>query len=266
MSNWLAIQPSLHQKARWKNHTGYSFAQQDTTASLLMVELSSAVQFYPIGFVKDEAGVFKLVAIQSLEPSLNVFVNTKGQWRVPYVPSVYRGYPFRMLKADAESDDAPILCVDTDSGQFDAAPDDNLGQPLFDEDGALSEMLKKVVDFLDKRDQNRVLTERAVAALSDAELIVPWGIQARLLDGEESTINGLFKIDQERLKALSGDVLETLNKVDALTVAHAQILSLPRLAGLSHFYQQHQMEQEGRASKQVDLEKFFSENDDSLTF
>ncbi|WP_019895283.1 SapC family protein [Hydrogenovibrio halophilus] len=264
MPTWKPIQKTVHQDARWQPYTDYQFAKNDTTAPLLMAEMANALPFYPMGFVKTPKDEFQLVAVQSLQPNLNLFVNAQGKWRVPYVPSVYRGYPFKMLKA--ETNDS-ILCVDTESKLFLPEEKGDKGQPLFAEQGELSEPMQKVVDFLQQCEQNRQATQQAVTALNKAELITPWSIQTRTSENTEKPVKGLYKIDEASLKKLPGETLEKLSQSNALAVAYSQLLSMPRLKGLSQLYKLHETEQQKINPREVDLDQLFGEDDDdSLKF
>ncbi|KUJ72457.1 SapC family protein [Thiomicrospira sp. WB1] len=264
MPTWQPIQKSAHQNAKWQAYRDYGFANYDTTAPLLMAEMANALPFYPIGFVKDASDTFQLVTIQSLQPGLNLFVNAQGKWRVPYVPSIYRGYPFKMVKT--ETGDS-VLCVDTESGLFMAEPENAQGQALFSEEGELSEPMKKVVEFLQQCDQNRQATQNAVNELVKADLIVPWSIQAKTSDASEKPVKGLFKIDEAKLKSLPGETLTLLSETNALALAYSQLLSLPRLKGLSQLYKLHEAEQKKTKPEEVDLDQLFGDDDeDSLKF
>lgn len=266
MANWQPIRKNLHKQATWQSFASYHFAGQDTVANLLLAELASALPYYPIGFVRDDAGGFKLVVIQSLQPGLNLFVNAQGRWRVPYVPAIYRGYPFRILQDESLSS---LLCVDTQSELFCAQPVGEAkaaGQALFDEKGELSEPLKRVFGFLEQCELGRGPTELAVSALAGAQLIVPWEIKVQLPQGLERSVEGLFKVDEPRLQALDAEALGELHASSALALAYAQLLSTPRLSGLGALYQMHEEEQKSGSFKEVDLDLLFGDADDSLSF
>lgn len=262
MSQWQPVDKQKHQHAQWSAGTDYRFAASHTTAPLLMAEMASALPFYPMGFVKKPDGKFELVALLSLKAQENFFVTPAGKWRVPYVPSVYHGYPFKMLPA--QSGDI-MLCVDVEAGVFIDQPTGQEGkaaQRLFDESGQLTPAMQHRVAFLKKQEANRLGTQKAVQALADAQLIMPWPIQTKMPDGKTSPLKGLYTIDEAAIKNLSGDVLATLNERHALAIAFSQLLSVPRLKNLSQLYQLHEAEHSNRATEAVDLDRFFGEDDD----
>jgi hypothetical protein len=51
----------------------------------------------PLAFARHQDR-FLLVAVLSLTPGFNLFVSPTGQWLGRYVPSVFRGYPFRLAR------------------------------------------------------------------------------------------------------------------------------------------------------------------------
>jgi hypothetical protein len=66
-----------------------------------------------MAFIKQQDN-FVLVGLLSLTPGQNVFVAQDGRWLGAYVASVFRGYPFRLARAEGRDD--LILCIDEDSG------------------------------------------------------------------------------------------------------------------------------------------------------
>ncbi|MDR9500031.1 MAG: SapC family protein, partial [Hydrogenovibrio sp.] len=150
---------------------------------------------------------------------------------------------------------------------FIAEPDSDKGRAIFSDEGELSEPMKKVATFLQQCDQNRLATQQAVNALDQAGLIAPWPIKAKISDDEVKAIEGLYKIDEAKLKALSGETLASLNQANALAIAYSQLASVPRLKGLAQLYKLHEAEQKKANPKEVDLDQLFGEDDeDTLKF
>ena len=71
----------------WKNVTDYAFGAADTVIPLVGAELSKTISTMPTGFIKQEAG-YELVAINSLQPGMNLYVAPDGKWLGTYIPSV----------------------------------------------------------------------------------------------------------------------------------------------------------------------------------
>ena len=262
MAKWVPIQKSQHQNTGWKSFSSYSFAQQDVIAPLLLAEISQAIPFYPMGFIKNGEH-FEFIAIQSLQPSLNLYVNAQGQWRVPYILSVYRGYPFRFLKN--KDTDELIFCFDQDSGLIVNNDDTDNSNPLFDDNGELSEKAKGVMSFLQQCELNQQITQNAVNALAEQRLITPWSIQRQNSDSSTQPVEGLYRIDEAALQQADTDTLTALQKAQALPLAYAQLYSQARLQSLSQLYQLHESEQQQQQTTQnVDLNQLFGESEEDV--
>ena len=259
MSRWVALSKEQHKNAGWKKFSHYLFAKSDAVAPVLLAELSHVIPYYPLSFTRTAQGSFQLVVVQSLQTGLNLYVNKEGRWLAPYVPSVYRGYPFMLIAQE----DQWVLCVDETAQNF---HDEKMpGDTALFVDNELSEELKSVLNFHNSRVQNQKLTTQVVEQLNQADLIVPWTIQLKTSPEETGkTVDGLFKIDETKLKTLSPETLTTLNSSGALGLAYAQLLSQVRLNDFGQRYEYfNKMHQQ---PVDVDLDKLFGEDDDSLKF
>ena len=240
----------------WKRFDSYAFTSEQNIAPLVLAELPKALKTFPLCFIKQGEG-YVLVALQSFTPQQNLYVNHKGQWLASYVPSCFRSYPFRLAKpADR---DALILCVDADSGLI----TDTEGEPFFQENGSFSESVVGIVDFLKKVERNRIVTQQAVAELTNANVICEWPLKIK--DGDEVTpIAGLYRIDEARLNSLDEFTFLKLRKAQSLPIAYAQLFSmentsvLRKLAGMKRYEQPPEFKEE-------DLERLFS-GDDLIRF
>lgn len=264
MAQWIPVQKNAHQNTQWQPLSGYDFARQDTTAPLLLAEISHALPFYPLAFVK--AGEqFQFVTLHSLQPGLNLYVNPQGKWRVPYVPSVYRGYPFRLM---TNSDTGELIfCFDQDSGLISESGDatDENRFPFFTEASELAEKTAGVFGFLQQCEQNKQLTQQAVNALAEQDLIVPWEIQSKVSEeGEPQPVQGLYRIDEAALNQLSAEAMQNLQQKQAIALAYGQLYSQARLQGLTQLYRLHQLELQQQQPADVDLDQLFGEAEEDI--
>ena len=88
--------------------------------------------------------------------------------------------------------------------------------------------MRKMMEFVGEIERNRAFTIRAVNALVKHNLIVPWEISLQHSKGPHQ-INGLFKIDEAAMNALSNDAFLEMRQAGALPVAYAHLLSLNRI-------------------------------------
>lgn len=223
MSDWILLSQQQHANAGWRPYRHYDFAVHDAVAPLVVAELAQAALYYPLGFVLQPNHQFQLVAVQGVKPGVNACVDTKGRWQVDYIPSHYRGYPFSLAPNPQDADGASMaLAIKQTSGLFHdpAQPGDT---PLF-ENGQFSPALEKVVAFLKQRRQNHKVTQKLVAQLAQAGILVPWN--------KGPQVGGLHHVDEQALRALSGEQLQPLVKSGAMTLAYIQMFSEHRLPAL----------------------------------
>lgn len=250
----------------WKRFNNYDFAARDCVAPLLVAELLSALPFYPLAFAR-RAGAegFTLVALLGLHSQDNLYVNREGRWQVGYVPSIYRAYPFILQQvATEEGQIRAVLAFNRDSGLYRENP--GLGpdeERFFDEQGELQPLVKRLVNFLKESSVNRLLTDSAVNAIDAAKLLEPWPLSLANPDPELPLVQGLYRINHMTLNALDGETLKALNESGALTIAYAQLFSMPRLALLPFL---HKQKQAAKPPPPIDLDKLFGNNDDILKF
>ncbi len=226
MTQLAAVTPELHASKVWKRRTDYAFAAAQCVVPLAGAELSMALPMMPVGFTRD-AEAYQLVAIMSLQPGVNLFVAPGGQWLGTYIPAALRAHPFCMARPQDGS--ASILCVDEDSGLVvDAAPG---AEAFFDDQRQPSPALKEVLDFLSLTDRSRVVTQQAVNALANANVITAWSLN--LKHGDQTVpVHGLYRIDEAALRTLAAAEFLALREVGALPLAYAQLLSMAQLTCL----------------------------------
>ncbi|GAA4403982.1 SapC family protein [Quisquiliibacterium transsilvanicum] len=224
------VSPDTHGAKRWKRYDGYAFAAGDTAATLVAQEMPAACPHFPVAFLQLD-GHFTPVAVQGLQGGRNLFVAPDGRWLGGYVPAAYRGHPFAL--ADTPDGQA-VLCVDADSGLI----GDTEGEPFFDADGTPAKPLQEVFVFLQKVRADRQATQRICDALAEERLIIPWPLTVKD-GGREISLQGLHRIDEDRLKALGAETLHRLHGMGAVGVAYAQLLSLQHLKILGRLAQLH---------------------------
>lgn len=201
-------------------HSSYEFTAKECIIPLVGAEIPQAVLNMPLAFVKQEEE-FLLVAVLSLTPGTNLFVGLGGRWVGKYVPSVFRGYPFRLAKGGKNRE--LLLCVDEDSGLING--DRTAGEPFFDDSGQLSPQVNEVLGFLTRVEKSRRMTATAVSALAEADLLVEWPLKIK--DGDRGRpVTGLFQLDGPRLNRLDDAQFLAVRKAGALPIAYGQLLSM----------------------------------------
>lgn len=274
-AHWQPISSSRHANAGWVPYSDYHHAANQTTTPLLAAELSKASAIYPLAFLPQGETNYQLVAVHSLQPNINLFVNSQGKWLAPYVPAWYRSHPMRLLENKETGEQ--LLCVDEASPLFQAkikkqksdssASNESFIEKnqhiemFFDEEGKPSAILQGVIDFQKQCYTNRLVTEKLVQQLVDADLIEPWELNLQIEEGEAQPVSGLYRINEAALQELAGDTLEALAKNGALVIAYAQLLSADRIKDLEHRYRYKAQDQAQQASGHINLDELFGDDD-----
>lgn len=265
MSSYVPLSKTQHAQAGLVA-AGYEFALEQAVVPVLAEEMPHVLPTMAVGFVKNENnGDFELVALQSLQAGVNVYVHTNGRWIGGYRPAWYRAHPFRVVH-DTKSGQS-VVCIDEESKAFQPQATED-GQRLFDDEGELADRARQTVQFLEKIEHGQKTTQVLVSQLSEAGVIVPWNLNARNPKGESGfEVKGLYHIEEAALRALAPEQLSELAKSGALSVAYTQLLSEHRLKGLSRLYELRKLADErAKPSDDVDLEDLFGEDDDDLSF
>lgn len=268
MPQYIPIGREQHQYAGLAPKKGYAFASKEALVPVLAEEMPHILPTIPTGFVySEDTKAYQLVAIQSLEPGLNLYIHPDGRWFGGYTPSAFRGYPFALLPA--ESSDKLVLCIDTDSGLLHPEAEEG-DQRLYTPEGEPVERLTQTAEFLQKRAVGQQQTNAIVAQLAKLDLIVPWNVQLQLTDQEKRepiAVKGLFHIDEQALRSLPAEQLKELSQSGALALAYTQLLSEHRMKGLLRLYElRKKIKQNDASVEEPDLDALFGDEDDLLRF
>lgn len=247
-------------RLRWKRYGDYRFTASDALCPLVAHELSKAALALPIAFVP-QGQTYTPAAVQGLASGQNLYVHPDGRWLTTYIPAAYRSHPFRMAQTP---DGQEVLCVDTDSGLI----SETEGDAFFTDSGEPSPELVKVIDFFQQIAANRQATQAACGVLQSHGLIQPWPIMLKGEQGDK-TVQGLYRIDEARLNALSAPALKEIQAAGALAMAYSQLLSmqhLPTLGQLAALHAQAQSQQTLPTSANGELDLEFLNNNGTLSF
>jgi hypothetical protein len=228
MPKFATISRERHVNKKWLRYSNFGFAAGEIIAPIVGAELARAALAMPCAFLQ-QSGRYTLVAVLSIIAGRNMFVAPDGRWLGPYVPAVFRLYPFRALPT--EQDDTAVLCVDEESKLV--VDGSSAGEEFFDAQGNPAPVLKPAFEAGMALERSRKSTELAVEALAQAGVIRPWEIKVKTAEGERP-IDGLHRVDEAALHALSDEAFLKLRKAAALPIAYTQMLSMTQLGVLEY--------------------------------
>lgn len=265
MSNQTVTALSVHQHRylALKIRRDYRFAEHQQFARLCGAELTAACQSFPIGFIPD-AGAWTPVAILGLREQQNLFVTRAGQWSAEYIPAVFRVHPFTL--AHHPEQNAPLLCFDPqDPNLVSASVLGGDHRPLFDEHGQPSAFTRDLIDFFQQVAADTETTRAALTDLAQHQLLIPWPV--RVDDPQRQVpihLEGLFQIDEARLRALPTEVFLDLRERGLLDLIYAHGFSKRLVARLERLLRLRKADEPG--GQELRFDDVFSSAEDEILF
>ena len=186
--------------------------------------MPAASQFFPIVLPGQES--FGPVALFSMEEGVNPYVDDQGQWKVHYIPLCLRLYPFIMARvADKEAgQDKFVLCLDRESDFLSTEE----GEPLFTEQGELSELVLNTFETLKIYQQELSTTQNLFSQLAEKGVITDQKFEFQV-NGQSKSIEGFKGIDMEILTSLDDESIASLVKNGTMLLVYCHLQSVSNL-------------------------------------
>lgn len=251
----IPISAETHGKTRIRPLASYAFAAAQPLVQICATEIVAFCHEIPVVFVP-EGEDFTLAALTGLGSGRNILIDESGRWHGSHVPALWRRGPFRLAAIAGGEENRLALCLDDSSPQI----SDSDGQPLFDESGAPTQMLKDATTILSKIENDLRHTREVCKVLNTLGLIAPWPLEIAQPNGEKVQLKGLHRVDEPKIGELTGDQLVTLRNSGGLAVIYAHLLSLSKVRVLAHLAQQlaaRDQQREAVRSNKVDLDRAF---------
>lgn len=205
----------------------FGFSAQTNSVLLAAVEIPMAQQNYPIVFIGKEGGPFTLGVLVGLRDEENLFVSADGAWTAgAYVPAFVRRYPF--VLAEAGENDPLTVYVDEAYDGISMTE----GVPIFDDEGKESDYLKGVIDFLRNFHGEMKRTAQFASRLSELGLLESKVISVER-EAVQQTLQGVWVVSEEKLRALSDEVVLELFRSGYLGWIYIHLASLANISRLA---------------------------------
>lgn len=206
----------------------YRWCADLNAMAVSVAEFARAALDYPLAFVRDPGSGRPLpIAVLGFQQQ-NLFVDAQGRWRAgTYVPAYVRRFPFCIADMAAQGDqpEKRLVCMQEDRLEPSA-------QPLFDDKGEPTAAWKPIQTLLEAiegaRPQTRLLGER----LEALQLLTSFDALALPRGGQHLRLQGLFRVDEDKLRKLPAKDLRELLAKGYLRAAYAHLLSLENFARL----------------------------------
>lgn len=208
---------------------GHAWCAGLNAVPLASAEFASAAISYPIAFSRnDDTGEFSPLAVLGLRSGENLFVDTKGTWAPhSYVPAFVRRYPFCTAEIPNPKGGAAQRLVCFEQGSL--VPG---GQPLFNAKGEPSPLWEQTQRLLEAMESSRQQTRVLCKRLEALGLFTPFEALALPRAGKRMRLQGLFRVDEEKMNAIPGKDLRVMLRKGELRATYAHLVSLENFAPL----------------------------------
>jgi hypothetical protein len=208
----------------------YAWARSLNSIYISAPEISRAALDYPIGFVRDNVNnEFFPVAVFGLRNGDNLFVDDRNQW-LPhlYLPAYMRRFPFFVIDvqgAEPGPSGQQLICVD----------DTHLvksSTPLFDASGDPTDQWTPHLQLIESFQSAQQTTRAFMRKLEALGLFVPCDAVAMPSGRPALRLQGLFRLDEAKLRALPDSELRQMLDRNELRAIFAHLLSLENFTKL----------------------------------
>ncbi|WP_025090727.1 SapC family protein [Brucella intermedia] len=248
--NVTALSRDLHRSLRLKPTDRFGHAAGTHWVPLSGVEFFRAALHYPIVFVQ-EKDKFAPVALLSLRPGHNDWLDTDGRWRQhSYIPAFIRRYPFVLADTGAKNGELTV-CIDNTCDNW----NENEGQQLFTQEGQNTPFLDEMMKFMDSFRLEMQRTADFVETVAGLGLLVKRTLTVRNAEGQAIQLKDIYMIDEQKLSALKAQNLHKLNQGGTLGWIFAHLMSLanlpPLLSAASDTCKPTEMNGSGKSAKSI---------------
>jgi|GEM_PF-2041589 len=268
-SPFIALSSKLHNGYGYAPVKPFEFAQSSNFIELNSAEIAKLVGLMPMLFqvvkLNDQTVIrFGLAAGFANQNCLVHPVN--GKFLLPYVPAVLRAYPFRVLKAKAQGSEQVQEVLAVLQAEVGSTFAKDQGAAIL-ADGKLTEKGKGVMTFLDQLNQRVAVDQKAIQSVLESGILTPMNIQVKLSEDSEQTQTirpDLFRVDEGKLRKLSAETLQTLQRDGAMGFIYAHLLSMDKFQNLQKAVEVHSKLKQQANANDVDLEKMFDDDDSDV--
>lgn len=227
--NVVPLNKEKHEKLYLEPIEGYGFASETNSLYIAAVEFGKVSREYPIVFGTEPKGGVYPVVLLGLKNNQNLFVDDKGNWNADYIPAYARRYPFILAGQTNGEDQQFAVCIDEGYAGFNTAKE---GQPLFDDKGEQTQVLKQAVDFLTDYQNHVQLTLQFCNNINELGILEPMQANIEMKSGDKMSMGGFLCVNREKLAALKPGQLADLVKTGQMELIYAHLISLANVAVL----------------------------------
>lgn len=206
MANFALLNNVEHQDVKIITERSARYGDNLMQAPVFPFEFRKVQVFYPILFQQDGKNSFQPVALFGFEQNENLFLNESG-WQAAYIPAMLRREPFligfQAPQDPSDGDMVRVLSLDMDHPRVNT----EVGEALFHPLGGRTDFLEDAANLLEAIHEGLEHGKAFASALQEQDLIEAVTLEIRLRDGSRNQLLGFHCLAEEKVQALSGDVL-----------------------------------------------------------
>ncbi|MFT5277146.1 MAG: hypothetical protein ACI97K_000238 [Glaciecola sp.] len=215
------ISNKAHKNLKIKNTAVLNHIAKQHLMNLRANELGQAATCYPIFATKNSHNEFwTFSAMTGFAAQENLFVKNDRLDAI-YRPTSIQTYPFYLMSSPVDKNAYSVGIIE-DQGDFSQTS----GEAIFDEKGEPTEATKRRVQVLEADVLKDAQTAQFSKTIEELGLLKPIDMTVSQIDGDSKRIKGLHTIDEDRIKNLTSEELDSLYKNGYLLPIHAIMISI----------------------------------------
>lgn len=210
MTNYALLNNVDHAETRVITERSARYGDDRMHSLVFPFEFRNVQVCYPILFQQDGTGGFYPLALFGFQDRENLFLDESG-WQAPYVPAMVRREPFLIgfqdSKTQGQADSTRVLSIDMDHPRVNT----ELGEPLFQPLGGQTPYVEHMAGLLETIYAGIEHNKAFCATLQNHELLEAMTLEIELNDGSRNQLIGFHCLAEEKIQALSAEMLGELN-------------------------------------------------------
>lgn len=211
-------------------HPDYDDSESYT--NVFLSEFRTIQANYPIFLRKNtQTSQFEAVALFGFDEQENLFLDEQG-WHANYIPLTIRRRPFligfQSVQDQGITRKDAVVHLDMDSPRI----SESEGEQVFLSQGGQSPFLQKISSILKRIHEGHDETDAFTLALLEHDLIESVSVKVTLKDGNPYELTHLYSVNEEKVAALTGPVLEAFHTKGYLLYIHMMLASVANLTTL----------------------------------
>lgn len=231
MTDYALLNNVDHQNVKIVTARAAKYGDEVMKAPVFPFEFRNVQAFYPILFQKSADGEHTPVALFGFQEGENLFLRESG-WDAAYIPAMLRREPFLIgfqeTSIGGRKERVRVLSLDMDHPRVSTQE----GEPLFQPLGGRTPFLERAADLLETIHDGLAQSAAFVRALQDHDLLETVTLEITLDDGSRNQLLGFDCIDEDKVRALSGDELGKFNAEGHLMALFMVLASMANVARL----------------------------------